>query len=175
MSIKDTNICQIPECVTFILKNSMLNIKGKFGSIDIIIPKGLRFVISKDNNLVIYYKTSISNNIKVITANIRNAMIGVSSLFQVRLSLVGVGYRFNLKDNILSMRIGYNHSVDITIKDNIICKTISPTSIILLGNNLQQLVLFASSIRNLKKPEVYKGKGIRFLTEVIKLKKAQVK
>jgi large subunit ribosomal protein L6 len=175
MSIKDTNICQIPECVTFILKNSMLNIKGKFGSIDIIIPKGLRFVISKDNDLVIYYKTSISNNIKVITANIRNAIIGVSSLFQVRLSLVGVGYRFNLKDNILSMRIGYNHSVDITIKDNIICKTISPTSIILLGNNLQQLVLFASSIRNLKKPEVYKGKGIRFLTEVIKLKKAQVK
>jgi large subunit ribosomal protein L6 len=65
--------------------------------------------------------------------------------------------------------------VEVTLENNIHCKVITPTEILLLCNDIDKLVLFASKIRNLKKPEVYKGKGIRFSTEVVTLKKVQVK
>jgi large subunit ribosomal protein L6 len=174
MVVKYTNIGQIPKNVIFSLDNDTLNIKGKYSNIDISIS-GLKLVISKKNDLILYYKSSLLKDINVIVAKIKNALIGVSYLFKVKLSIVGVGYRFSLNDNTLSMRVGYNHLVDVTIKENIICKVMNSTEIILLSNDLQNLVLFCSNIRNLKKPEVYKGKGIRFSTEIIRLKKPQMK
>jgi large subunit ribosomal protein L6 len=175
MIIEKLNIGQIPKNVSLSLKDNTLNIKGKYSNIDIPVLPGLKFVTSKENFLVVYYKKFLVNNIKVIITKIKNALVGVSSLFHVRLSLVGVGYRFSLSDNILSMRIGYNHPVDVPLENDISCKLITPTEILLLCNDLQKLVLFASKVRNFKKPEVYKGKGIRFSTEVITLKKVQVK
>lgn len=175
MLIEKLNIGQIPKNVSLSLKANTLNIKGKYSNIDIPVLPGLKFVTSKEKFLVVYYKKNLVNNIKVIITKIKNALIGVSSLFHARLSLVGVGYRFSLNANVLSMRIGYNHPVEVPLEKNIICKLITPTEILLLCNDLQKLVLFASKVRNFKKPEVYKGKGIRFSTEVITLKKVQVK
>ena len=167
MSIKKLNIGKIPKNVTFCLKDNNLNITGQYSNIITPILPGLKFIVTKENFL--------ANSINVIITKIKNALIGVSSLFHVRLSLVGVGYRFNLNGNVLSMRIGYNHSVEVPLENNIHCKVITPTEILLLCNDIDKLVLFASKIRNLKKPEVYKGKGIRFSTEVVTLKKVQVK
>ena len=175
MSIKKLNISKIPKNVTFCLKDNNLNITGQYSNIITPILPGLKFIVTKENFLVVYYKKNLANSINVIITKIKNALIGVSSLFHVRLSLVGVGYRFNLNGNVLSMRIGYNHSVEVPLENNIHCKIITPTEILLLCNDIDKLVLFASKIRNLKKPEVYKGKGIRFSTEVVTLKKVQVK
>ena len=115
MVVKYTNIGQIPKNVIFSLNNDILNIKGKYSNIDISIS-GLKLVISNKNDLIVYYNSSLSKNINVIISKIKNALIGVSYLFKVKLSIVGVGYRFSLNDNIISMRIGYNHSVNVPLK-----------------------------------------------------------
>ena len=76
MVVKYTNIGQIPKNVIFSLDNDTLNIKGKYSNIDISIS-GLKLVISKKNDLILYYKSSLLKDINVIVAKIKNALIGV--------------------------------------------------------------------------------------------------
>jgi len=103
-------------------------------------------------------------------ALIANYVIGVSEGYRVLLRLVGVGYRANMEDDKLALRVGYTDPVIMNIPDGIKCTIPNPTKIILSGTDKQELFQFAAEIRSNKPPEPYNQKGIFVGDETIKKK-----
>ena len=101
---------------------------------------------------------------------IHNMVEGVSQGFSKKLQLVGVGYRAALKGKDLEMQLGYSHPVLFTCPDNITFECPSQTEIVVSGPSKEQVGQVAANIREWRKPEPYKGKGIRYEGERIRRK-----
>jgi large subunit ribosomal protein L6 len=99
-----------------------------------------------------------------------NMVVGVSEGFSKRLELVGVGYRAAVKEGNLEMQLGYSHPVLITAPDGISFECPQPTQIIVTGIDKQKVGQVAADIRKWRKPEPYKGKGIRYEGERVRRK-----
>ena len=97
-------------------------------------------------------------------------IIGVSSKFEKILVLEGVGYKFQLENDKLILNVGFSHPVIFSIPTTIKATLESPTKLILSSINLENVGLLAAKIRNVRPPEPYKGKGIRYSDEVIRRK-----
>jgi len=139
-----------------------------------------------DNLNVTYHVCENSNNSLVLESNnktilrtehknILNMIEGVFYGYQKVLQLVGVGYKAYIEDSILVLKLGFSHEVKypIPIDINIIC--LKPTEILIFGISKEYVNQIAHSIRNFKKPDIYKGKGLRFNNEEIKLKEGKKK
>jgi large subunit ribosomal protein L6 len=100
---------------------------------------------------------------------------GVSIGFEKKLQLVGVGYRALASNNKINLTIGYSHPIDHVAPDGIILETPSQTEIIIKGIDKQKVGQTAADIRAYRKPEPYKGKGVRYSDEVIILKETKKK
>ena len=105
-----------------------------------------------------------------INALINNMIIGVSTGFKKGLEIIGVGYRFTVQGNTLTINAGYSHPVKLEIPDGIKVTSISNTEIELEGIDKILVGKFASNIRDIRPPEPYKGKGIRYKGETIRRK-----
>ena len=103
-------------------------------------------------------------------ALIQNMIIGVTKQYKKTLDIVGVGYRAELKGKNLLFNIGYSHPIYFMPPDGIILETPTPTQIIITGIDKQLVGLVASKIRSIRKPEPYKGKGIKYSDEQIQRK-----
>jgi large subunit ribosomal protein L6 len=101
---------------------------------------------------------------------IANMVTGVTDGFEKRLTIVGVGYRAALKGKDLEIQVGYSHPVAVPQPDGIEFEVPSPTSIIVRGIDKAQVGEVAANIRKIRKPEPYKGKGIRYENEVVRKK-----
>ncbi len=101
---------------------------------------------------------------------IANMIEGVSSGFSKKLELVGVGYRATLKGKNLEMQIGYSHPVKVSAPEGITFELPSQTEIIVSGISKEQVGQVAADIRECRKPEPYKGKGIRYEGEYVRRK-----
>lgn len=101
---------------------------------------------------------------------LENKLIGVSRGYLIYLQIVGVGYRVSIKENTLFFKLGYSHDITYKLPTGLRVFLQSPTSLCLFGLDKNQLTQIAASIRNLRKPEAYKGKGIRLLNEKLNLK-----
>jgi large subunit ribosomal protein L6 len=99
-----------------------------------------------------------------------NMVEGVTQGFEKRLSIVGVGYRAALKGKDLEIQAGYSHPVVVPQPDGIEFEVPQPTSIVVRGNDKQQVGEVAANIRKIRKPEPYKGKGIRYENEYVRKK-----
>ncbi|MDD2490249.1 MAG: 50S ribosomal protein L6, partial [Bacilli bacterium] len=108
-----------------------------------------------------------------INSHIFNMIKGVSEGYEKGLEIVGVGYRFQLKDKKIIINAGYSHPVDINIPVNITVESISNTEIVIKGIDKQAVGEFAAQIRKIRKPEPYKGKGIRYKGEQIRRKEGK--
>jgi large subunit ribosomal protein L6 len=108
-------------------------------------------------------------------ALLNNLVIGVSSGFEKKLSLIGVGYRAQAKDNILSLSLGFSHPVDFLVPDGVSVETPSQTEIVVRGSDKQQVGQVAAKIRAYRPPEPYKGKGVRYADEHVARKEAKKK
>ena len=95
---------------------------------------------------------------------------GVSTGFSKKLVMVGVGYRAALKGKDLEMQLGYSHPVNVECPEGITFECPQPTEIIVSGANKEQVGQVAADIRKWRKPEPYKGKGIRYEGEYIRRK-----
>ena len=95
---------------------------------------------------------------------------GVTEGFSKELSLVGVGYTAERKDSFLIINAGYSHPIYMEVPENITIDTPSATSIIVKGIDKQNVGDIAAKIRGIRKPEPYKGKGIRYTDEYVKRK-----
>ena len=100
-------------------------------------------------------------------ANIKNMIIGVSEGFEKKLEIVGIGYRAQMQGNKLVMNIGYSHPVEVEIEEGVKVECPSATEITVSGISKERVGHVASVIRAWKKPEPYKGKGIKYSDEHI--------
>ena len=99
-----------------------------------------------------------------------NMVAGVTEGFQKQLQIVGVGYRAALKGKDLEVQAGYSHPVLVTVPEGIEFEVPTPTQIIVRGNDKQAVGEIAAKIRKIRKPEPYKGKGIRYEGEYVRKK-----
>ena len=106
-------------------------------------------------------------------ANINNMIIGVSEGFKKGLEILGVGYRFAVSGNVLTIQAGYSHPVKLDIPTGITVNAISGTEIEVSGADKIVVGEFAANIRKVRQPEPYKGKGIRYKGEHVRRKEGK--
>jgi large subunit ribosomal protein L6 len=96
-------------------------------------------------------------------SNIQNIIIGLSRGFKRKIRLKGIGYKFLLNKNILTFQIGFTHAFSVTISSLLYCRINKKrTKLLLKYNDYNKLTLFLSAFQNIKKPNIYTGKGIRY-------------
>lgn len=109
-----------------------------------------------------------------VRSNIRNLMIGVSEGFTKTLEIKGVGYRAAVAGNILSLSLGFSHEIKYVVPQGVEVK-VDKQNIIISGANKQQVGQVAAELRALRKPEPYKGKGVRYADERVRMKEGKKK
>lgn len=108
-------------------------------------------------------------------SRIQNIVTGVSVGFKKDLELVGVGYRASVAGNTLTIQLGFSHDIKYPIPQGVEVKCEKPTTISILGSDLQQIGQMAAEIRAYRKPEPYKGKGVKYVGEYILRKEGKKK
>ena len=108
-------------------------------------------------------------------ANLQNMVTGVSKGFEKRLTLVGVGYRAQVQGTTLNLSLGFSHPVVYTLPEGIKAECPTQTEIVIKGVDKQKIGQVAAEIRAFRKPEPYKGKGVRYADEVVIIKETKKK
>jgi large subunit ribosomal protein L6 len=103
-------------------------------------------------------------------ALINNMIFGVKNGYEKRLEIVGVGYQATLKGKVLAMRVGFANELQRAIPEGLTVTVPDATHVVIQGADKQKVGQFAAELRQLRKPEPYKGKGVRYQGEQIKLK-----
>ena len=106
-------------------------------------------------------------------AVLHNMVLGVVEGFERKLEIIGVGYRAQLQGSTLSLSLGYSHPINFDIPDGIVVETPTQTEVIVRGIDKQKVGQVAANIRAFRKPEPYKGKGVRYFGERIVKKEAK--
>ena len=107
--------------------------------------------------------------------NIANLVQGVTTGFKKELEITGVGYRAQMQGNVLKLNLGLSHDVDFEVPEGVTVTTPKPTDIVVEGINEQHVGQVAANIRDWRRPEPYKGKGIRYKGEFIFRKEGKKK
>jgi large subunit ribosomal protein L6 len=159
----------IPENVDVSYSGSEITVKGKFGTLQTIIPKTIG-IENENGSLIISLKNktrNLSSLHGLYRTLINNMVVGVSEQFQVTLILKGVGYRAAVLNNEIVLNLGYSHPVKLEIPKTISVEIVQNTTINLKSCDKELLGLFAANIRAWRQPEPYKGKGILYKGEQI--------
>ncbi len=168
---------KIPESTEVNIQNGFIFAKGKLGSLDYELDKYTNVIIT--NNVIKVSPKDDSIRSKQMWGTVRsrifNIILGVSEGFNKDLILNGVGYKAILKGAILELNLGFSHPVDYEIPNDISVKVPKPTEINIFGVDKQKVGQVAANIRAYRKPEPYKGKGIRYKDEVIRRKEGKKK
>ncbi len=174
MSRIGNRVLTIPEGVSAILENDIITVKGPKGSLDFPISKSV-IVKIEGNTLTVERTDAADSNVMQGTTNaiIRNMIEGVSKGFEKGLEIIGVGYRFQVQGNVLTINAGYSHPVKMTTPEGLSVESVSNTEIVVKGIDKEQVGEFAANIRKVRKPEPYKGKGIRYKGEVVRRKEGK--
>ena len=108
-------------------------------------------------------------------ALVNNMVVGVTTGFERKLSLVGVGYRAAAQGETLKLQLGFSHDIIYNLPKGVKAETPTQTEIIIKGSNKQQVGQVAAEVRAYRSPEPYKGKGVRYVDEVVHLKETKKK
>ena len=170
---------------------------SRIGRHPIAIPAGVTVTVSEDNKVVVKLEQMVNPTIKVevkdgqvhvtrpndekqnrafhglYRALIANMVTGVTTGFKKTLNMVGTGYRAEAKGNTLTINVGYSHPVVLEAPANIAFATPNQTTIEVSGIDRQQVGSMAADIRAIRPPEPYKGKGIKYDTEVVRRKEGK--
>ena len=164
---------KIPTTVDVTNDNSVLKVKGKFGTLERTIPEVIQ-LDQTEGTLIVSVKNETRTNKALhglYRTLINNMLTGVSEQFLITLVLQGVGYRASVQGKSLVLNLGFSHPVNIDIPDGINVEVVQNTTINIKACDKEQLGLFAAKIRSWRPPEPYKGKGILYKGEQI-LRKA---
>jgi large subunit ribosomal protein L6 len=162
----------IPSGVTVTFDNRTITVTGPKGTLKLNVPPRINVDI-KDSQVVV---SRVSEDKKVkschgsIRAIIDNMVHGVQTLWQKDLEIRGTGYKFAANGNKLTVTAGYINPVIITAPEGIFFAVTEDTKLAVTGHDKVVVGQVASNIRKIRKPEPYKGKGVRYQNEFIKLK-----
>jgi len=173
MSRVGNRVINIPANVTVEANGNVVTVKGPKGELSTTINENITIEI-KENEIKLNRK---NDNFKKFhgTANalIKNMITGVTEGFSKKLECVGVGYRFQLSGNKLVVKAGYSHDVNVEIPEGITLEVPSNTELFVKGIDKQLVGKFAAEIRDIRSPEPYKGKGIRYSNEHVRTKEGK--
>ncbi len=163
----------IPKGVDIKIEDTIVNVKGPKGELSSGFPAGVRVVV--DEGKVVVERTGETKDIRALhgltRSLISNMISGVSSGYQRVLEITGIGYRAQVQGNKLLLALGYSHPIEFILPPGIKAAVDQKqTQITLTGIDKQQIGQIAADLRALRSPDVYKGKGVRYTGERLKLK-----
>jgi len=160
----------IPTSVEIAIDGANIEVKGPKGSLNLVLTEGISLT-QEDESLVVHRENDERQSKALhglMRSLINNMIIGVTEGYSKQLELVGVGYRVQAKGKTnLEFQLGFSHPVNVSAPDGIEFDVPSPTELNISGIDKQIVGQVAADIRALKKPEPYKGKGIRYAGEHI--------
>ncbi|MBA2350540.1 MAG: 50S ribosomal protein L6 [Burkholderiales bacterium] len=177
MSRVANNPVTVPAAVEVTTSASEILVKGPLGVLkqtlgpDVAIEREgdtLRFKVVKES----LHAIAMSGTLRALTANM---VRGVTEGFVKKLTLVGVGYRAQASGDTLNLSLGFSHPIAYKVPNGIKIETPSQTEIIIKGIDKQRVGQTAAEVRAYRKPEPYKGKGVRYADEVVALKETKKK
>ncbi len=158
-----------------VLENNHVVVKGPKGELSFTFDSDMAFEVTETTVKVKRPSDSIKHKSLHGTtrAVFSNMVEGVSNGFTKTLVIEGVGYRASVKGNTLVVNAGYSHLVEMEIPAGLTVTCTTPTEITITGIDRQLVGQFAAEVRLVRKPEPYKGKGIRYKTEIIRRKEGK--
>ena len=177
MSRIGKNPVAVPAAVTLTQDGQVVSVKGPKGELSFTLPDAVTGKLEDGS-----YAISPVEGVKTAKAMwgmsrtmISNMIEGVVNGYKKELELRGVGYRAQMKGTTLSMQLGFSHDVEYPAPDGITINAPKPTQIVIEGINKQRVGQVAAEIRSFRKPEPYKGKGVRYLGEYVRQKEGKKK
>ena len=154
-----------------------VTVKGKLGTLESVFSDKLT-IENKDGQLTVVRNdesreaNALSGTTRALLANM---VKGVTEGFEKKLALVGVGYRAKAENNGLKLELGFSHDVFHAMPEGVTAETPTQTEIIIKGMDKQQVGQVAAEVRAYRQPEPYKGKGVRYVGEVVIIKETKKK
>ncbi len=167
----------LPKGVTVTIGAETVTVKGAKGSLSLPLKAGIK-VVQQEAHLEVE-ASSLGEGLNAIAgstrAHLANMVTGVTTGYEKKLELVGVGYRASVQAKNLTLTLGFSHLINYAIPDGITIETPTQTEILVKGIDRQKIGQTAAEIRSFRPPEPYKGKGVKYSDEKISLKEAKKK
>ena len=166
----------LPQGVTATIGPESVTIKGAKGSLSVPLSRGVSVVQAEKHLEVKYTDPGLSRTqAGAVRAHLANMVVGVTKGYEKKLELVGVGFRAAVQGKTLNLTLGFSHPVNFPIPEGITIEAPSVTEIIVKGIDRQKVGQVAAEIRDIRPPEPYKGKGVKYAGEQITLKEGKKK
>ena len=164
---------EVPEGVTVKVENDIVTVTGPKGSLSQKMLKGIS--LEQEGNTITLTRVNDAAKAMHGTMNalLHNMILGVTKGYEKGLEIIGVGYRFNVAGNKLTINAGYSHPVVMNVPEGLTVEAPSNTEIVVKGIDKVLVGEFAANVRKVRKPEPYKGKGIKYKGEVIRRKEGK--
>ena len=162
----------VPSGVDVKIEGDTITIKGPIGVLSQKFPKEIS-VNYDDGKILVARPDDTKQNRSyhgLIRALLQNMVIGVSKGFEISMEMVGVGYRAQMQGSKLVLAVGYSHPVEVEPGPGLSFEVPAPTRILVKGADKQAVGQLAADVRKIRQPEPYKGKGIRYTNEKVKIK-----
>lgn len=175
MSRIGKKIIEIPGGVSIRQEGSFVEVKGPKGTLSRTLPEGVEIVLESGKAEIRKLSDSrkCDQNQGLSRTLVANMVIGVSAGYEKGLEISGVGYRAEVADNVLKLAVGYSSPVEYKVPEGITLKVDKLVNIMVSGIDKELVGRVASEIRSVKKPEPYKGKGIKYVGEVVRRKEGK--
>ena len=171
------NPITLPSGVDVNISGAQVSVKGAKGNLQLLLHDDVK-IAQENGKIQVAPRTDERSQWAMagtFRALIGNMVTGVSSGFEKKLKLVGVGYRAQVKGKALNLNLGFSHPVDYPIPEGVSIVTPSQTEIVVSGCDKQKVGQVAAEIRAFRPPEPYKGKGVRYENEYVVRKEAKKK
>ena len=175
MSRIGKRILEVPASVTVTVEENIVKVNGPKGSLSLELHEGMNVSIDEGKISVTCDKADKQSESMYGTTNalISNMITGVSKGYEKGLEIIGVGYRFAVKGKELEVTAGKSHKDLLRIPEGLTVEQVSNTEIKILGISKELVGKFAAEVRSVRKPEPYKGKGVRYKDEFIRRKEGK--
>jgi large subunit ribosomal protein L6 len=162
----------LPKGVEVKVEGQKLTCKGPKGSLSLALTDGITAVVDKGN--VVFSRTEDTKHLRAMhgtsRATLSNMVEGVVNGFSKKLEIVGVGYKAVMQGKKLALNVGFANTIEVAIPDGVQIKLPDPNHVEVTGLDKQLVGQVAANIRAARKPEPYKGKGVRYSDEVVRRK-----
>lgn len=152
-------------------------VKGPLGSLTQVLTDSVK--VENSNGILNFLAANDSREANAMSGTLRalvnNMVTGVTKGFERKLTLVGVGYKAQVQGDKLNLSLGFSHPIVHQMPEGVKCDVATPTEILIRGVDKQKVGQVAAEVRAYRKPEPYKGKGVRYSDEVVKIKETKKK
>ena len=167
----------LPSGVQALLSPETITVKGPLGELSQALNHNVS--IANESGRLVFKVANESREAKAMSGTMRalvaNMVQGVSKGFEKKLSLIGVGYKAAAQGTSLNLAFGFSHPVDYALPAGVKAETPTPTEIVISGIDKQRVGQVAAEVRAFRPPEPYKGKGVRYVDEVVQIKETKKK